>query len=220
MELFAAIAARSSVRGFRPDPVPRAELEQVFAAAQRAPSWCNIQPWRVVVTGPATTAKLRERLLAAAKGSVPAPDLPFPVDYPEPYKTHRRMCGAALYQAMGVRYDDKAARYEAWLRNFAAFDAPHVAIVAMDRRFGLYAALDIGCWLQTVMLGATALGFATCPQASLATYPAPLRELLAIPDDCAILCGLAIGYPDDAVPANRCRTERAPLDENVRFVGF
>src|SRR5262249_18462365 len=98
--------------------------------------------------------------------------------------------------------------------------APHVAIVSMDRRFGLYAALDIGCWLQTVLLAATAAGVATCPQASLATFPDPVRQLLAIPDEEAILFGLALGREDTAAPANRCRTERSPLAENVRLLGF
>jgi nitroreductase len=121
---------------------------------------------------------------------------------------------------MGVGYDDKAARYDAWLRNFAAFGAPHIAFVTMDRRFGVYGALDIGCWLQTVLLAATASGLATCPQASLATYPAPVRRLLAIPESDLILCGIAIGYLDETEPANGCYTERAPLADNVRLVGF
>ncbi|HJZ87011.1 MAG TPA: nitroreductase [Polyangia bacterium] len=220
MDVFEAIAARRSVRGFRSQPVERAVLERLFGAAQRAPSWCNIQPWRVALTAPALTEQLRARLLEAARTSMPSPEVPFPVEYPEPYKTHRRACGAALYRAMGVAYDDKSGRYQAWLRNFGAFGAPHVAIVSMDRRFGVYAALDIGCWLQTVLLAATALGLATCPQASLATYPEPVRSLLAIPDGDAILCGIAIGYLDDAEPANACTTDRSPLADNVRFLGF
>jgi nitroreductase len=218
MDVFEAVAARRSVRGFSPRPVPRETLARVFAAAQRAPSWCNIQPWRVAVTLPPATATLRAALLEAARTSTPAPELPFPVDYPEPYKTHRRACGAALYAAMDIPYDDKAGRYRAWLRNFAAFDAPHIAILSMDRRFGFYAGLDLGCWLQSVLLLATASGLATCAQASLATYPAPVRALLEVPAEEVLVCGIAIGYADDAEPANRCRTERADADANVRFI--
>src|SRR5262249_40137781 len=150
----------------------------------------------------------------------PSPDVPFPIEYPEPYKAHRRACGGALYQAMGVAYDDKAARYDAWMRNFEAFDAPHVAIVSMDRRFGLYAALDVGCWLQTALRAARAEGRATCSQASLATYPAAARKVLGIPDGELILFGISLGWEDTAVPANACRTERSPVGDNVRFLGF
>ena len=78
------LAARKSVRGFTPEPIEQADLEALFAAAQHAPSWCNIQPWRVWVTRPPATAKLKKSLLAAAKSQTPNPDVPFPVDYPEP----------------------------------------------------------------------------------------------------------------------------------------
>jgi len=220
MEVYQAIAARRSVRGFRSDTVPREVLERVFVASQRAPSWCNIQPWRVVLTGGSQTAELKAALAEAARTTMPSPEVPFPVEYPEPYKAHRRACGAALYQAMGVAYDDKVARYDAWMRNFSSFGAPHMAIVSMDRRFGLYAALDVGCWLQTVLLAATAEGLATCAQASLATYPAAARRVLGIPDGELILFGIAVGWEDATEPANACRTDRSPLEENVRFVGF
>jgi nitroreductase len=220
MDVFDAILARRSVRGFREQPVPRELLTRIFAVAQRAPSWCNIQPWRVALTAKPVTDELCQRLIAAAQSSGPAPEVSFPIEYPEPYRSHRKACGAALYEAMGVAYHDKAARYRAWMRNFEGFDAPHIAIVSMDRRFGVYAALDIGCWLQTVLLAATASGLATCPQASLATYPEPVRQLLGIPEGEAILCGIALGYVDETVPANACYTDRAPLADNVRLIGF
>jgi nitroreductase len=220
MDVFAALATRRSVRGFRKDAVPRETLERIFGASQRAPSWCNIQPWRVVLTGGALTDEVRAALKEAARTSMPSPDVAFPIEYPEPYGTHRKACGVALYKAMGVAKDDKQGRFDAWMRNFDAFGAPHVAIVSMDRRFGMYAALDVGCWLQSVLVAATAEGLATCPQASLATYPAPLRTLLGIPDGEAILFGISIGYEESAEPANACRTDRSPLPDNVRFVGF
>ena len=58
--LEATWAQRRSIRGFLPEPIPRSELERMFAAAQRAPSWCNVQPWRVVVTEPPTPRKAIE----------------------------------------------------------------------------------------------------------------------------------------------------------------
>lgn len=206
------------MRAFLPREVPRATLERIFSEAQRAPSWCNIQPWRAyVASGPKRDA-LVAGLLAAAKDGGPNPDVPFPVDYPEPYGTHRKVCGKALYEAMGVARDDMEGRGRAWLRNFSAFDAPHVAICALDRRFGLYAALDVGCWLQSVLLSATSEGVATCAQASLSLYPAVARAVLGIPDALQIVFGVALGYEDTEAPANRCRTLREPLEGNVSFL--
>ena len=93
MDLHDAIANRRSVRGFRPDPVPRETLERILAEAQRAPSWCNIQPWRVwVATGAARDRFIRAQMTAFETGA-PHPDLPFPAEYPEPYDRHRKECG-------------------------------------------------------------------------------------------------------------------------------
>jgi nitroreductase len=220
MDAFDAIATRRSARAFRPDPVPKETLERVFGAAQRAPSWCNIQPWRVVVTAPRVTDALRTRLLAATAQQPIEPDFPFPGDYPEPYLGHRRTCGVALYQAMGVARGDGEGRRRAWVRNYEVFGAPHAAIVAMDRRWGIYAAIDVGVWLGTLLVALTAEGLSACPQAALAAYPGALRELLPIRPEEGVLFGIALGHADGASPVNQFRTDRAPLTDNVQFVGF
>jgi len=209
---------RRSIRAFRPEPVPRDTLERVFALAQHAPSWCNVQPWRVVVTEPPATGALAAELQAAARSGMPGAEVPFPLDYPSPYKEHRVACGVALYQAMGVARDDKAGRYDAWLRNYALFDAPHVAVVACDRRLGPYAYVDVGVWLGYVLTAAAALGIETCPMASVAAYPGPLRARLPIAETDTILFGIALGNSDAAAPANRARTSREPVSANVTFV--
>ena len=49
MDFQQLIAARYSVRAYRPDPVPEPLLRQVLEAARLAPSACNRQPFRVVV---------------------------------------------------------------------------------------------------------------------------------------------------------------------------
>lgn len=208
---------RASKRAFRPDPIARETLTALFAAAQRAPSWCNVQPWRVAITEPPKTRALADALQAAAKSGFPRAEVPFPLDYPPPYKQHRVACGVALYQAMGVARDDKAGRYDAWLRNYAFFDAPHVAIVACDRRLGPYVYVDVGVWLGYVLTAAAALGIDTCPMASVAAYPDVLRANLPIADTDVVLFGLALGHADDAAPANRCRTTREPVEANVVF---
>jgi nitroreductase len=209
--------ARRSRRGYRPDPIPTATLEQLFDAAQAAPSWCNVQPWRVTVTQPPKTSTLAAALQAAARSGLPRPELPFPLDYPPPYAGHRVACGVALYKAMGIAREDKASRYDAWLRNYALFDAPHVAIVACDRRLGPYAYVDVGVWLGYLLTAAAALGIDTCPMASVAAYPDVLRAHLAIPDEQIILFGLVLGHADADAPANGCATTREPRTSNVTF---
>ena len=219
-ELAALLEGRRSARGFLPEPLDASAVRQLFAMAQRAPSWCNIQPWRVWVTAPPVTGRLAAALGEAARGGLPGPEIPFPIEYPEPYATHRRACGHALYRAMGIAREDRARRYDAWLRNYQLFDAPHLAVVAQERSLGQYATLDVGVWLGTLLAAAASLGIDTCPMASVAAYPSVLRRELDIPDHLVVLCGVALGRADEEVPANACRTTREPVDHNVQFVGF
>jgi nitroreductase len=95
-----------------------------------------------------------------------------------------------------------------------------MAIVTMDRRFGLWAAIDVGCWLQTFLLACTDEGLATCPQATLGAQPQVAREVLKIDEQESVLFGVAVGWEDGAAPANRCRTSRGAVGDNVHFRGF
>jgi nitroreductase len=218
MDVQTAMITRRSVRAFSPRPVPAATLRAIFERAQQAPSWCNIQPWRVWLASGQRRDALVAELVAAATSRMPSPDVPFPHDYPEPYGQLRRDCGKALYTAMGVAKGDGPARQAAWMRNFLAFDAPHVAIVGIDRRFSVYGALDLGCWLQSVMLLAIEEGVSSCAQASLAIYPDVCRTVLGVTDDVQILCGIGLGYEEAGAPANDCRTSRDPVEKNVVFL--
>jgi nitroreductase len=210
--------ARSSIRAFRPEPIPRETLVEMFSAAQRAPSWCNVQPWHVYVTEPPATAELAAAMIAAAKSGMPHAEVPFPLDYPSPYKERRIACGAALYTAMGIARDNKTGRYDAWLRNYGFFDAPHMAVVACDRRLGPYVYIDVGVWLGYVLTAASTLGIDSCAMASIAAYPEPLRARLPIPETDVVLFGIALGRADGSAPANRTRTTREPVEANVTFV--
>jgi nitroreductase len=210
---------RHSVRGFLPEALPRETIDSMVAMAQMAPSWCNIQPWRVAITEPPLTRKLSDALVAAAKVQLPNPEIPFPLVYPEPYDAHRRKCGGELYGAMGIAREDKGKRYDAWLRNYEFFGAPHLLVVSRDQRLGEYATLDVGVWLGTLLVAAQSHGIDTCPMASVAAYPEVLRERLEIPDNEVILFGVAIGMADPSVPANAARTTREPLAANLRYLG-
>jgi nitroreductase len=218
-DLVATWRARRSKRAYHPEPIARRELEELFGAAQAAPSWCNVQPWRVAVTEPPLTATLAAELAATASQGLERPEIAFPGEYPASHREHRAACANALYRAMGIARQDRQARHDAWLRNFRLFDAPHVAVVSCDRRLGPYAYVDVGVWLGYLLTAAAALGIDTCPMASLAAYPRPLRALLPIPETDVILLGVVLGRADGAAPANTCATGREPATSNVTFAG-
>ncbi len=99
------------------------------------------------------------------------------------------------------------------LRNYALFDAPHVAIITAPAELGPYGAMDSGGFVTAFTLAATALGVATIAQAAIAAYAPLVREQLDIADDRLVLCAISFGYADTDAPINQFRTERAdPAD--------
>lgn len=158
-------AARWSCRAFLPQRLPVSTIERVLSVAQKTASWNNAQPWQVVVTtGPATEHFRRLMVRLAEKGEETKPDLAFPREYRDVYMARRRACGFQLYDAVGVERGDKAAYSRQGLRNFALFDAPHVAIVTTDEALGTYGALDCGAYVSTFMLAAQALVLPRSPK--------------------------------------------------------
>ncbi|KUJ76995.1 nitroreductase [Ruegeria marisrubri] len=218
-ELDDLLTRRHSCRAFRPDPVPKSDIENILTSARRVPSWCNAQPWQVIVTSGTETDRFREALLHEAATGIPAPDLPFPASYSGVYQDRRRACGWALYESVGVEKGDRAASAKQMMENFSLFGAPHCAIISSPRELGPYGAMDCGGFVTAFTLAAQALGVASIPQAAVATYGPFLHRFFDIPDDRLILCAISFGYPDHDHPANAFRTERAGLDEFVEWRG-
>jgi len=211
--------ARYSCRAFRPDPVPRTVIGRIVTAAGRAPSWCNAQPWQVVVTRDHETEAFRRALLETVETQEPDPDLPWPEAYPGVYGDRRRECGYQLYEAVGISRDDHAARAEQSKRNFHFFDARHVAIVHAEAALGPYGALDTGGFVMAFTLAAATQGVATIAQASVAAYPAMIRAHFGLPETRMVLCAISFGYADPDHPANGFRTSRAAPDDILDLRG-
>jgi len=218
-DLDGTIRERRSVRGFLPKPVPRSVLEEVLTLAQHAPSNCNVQPWRVYIASGDTLDKLRAALIQAVTAGTSSL-MVTPVDeFLGGYREKQVACAVELYGKMGIARDDRAGRLRASLRNFEFFDAPHVAYVCMAKTFGIGVALDVGMYVQTLMLAMQSRGIGSCAQAALRAFPEIAGEHLGIPDDEQILCGLSFGYEDPTVPANQTRQPRDPIASNVFFRG-
>ncbi len=65
MDVYEAMRTRTSVRGYRSDPVSDETLERILDAARIAPSGKNGQPWTFIVI---RDREVRERLVPACKG--------------------------------------------------------------------------------------------------------------------------------------------------------
>lgn len=211
---------RRSIRGYLSNPVPEEVLKSIFNLAQMAPSNCNSQPWQIHCVSGSSRDKLSLALREAAANDIP-PDTDFEM-FPAFNGIHRErqvQCASALYENIGIERGNKEGRKDATLRNFDFFDAPHAAFITMPRGFGVFNALDVGIYLDALMLSMTYYGVSSCAQGALALYPNIVRSVLNISSENAVLAGLSFGYQDESHPANRTVTERATLDQVVSFYG-
>src|ERR1700754_2684735 len=210
---------RYSVRAFKPEPVPRETIDRVLAAAQRTASWCNSQPWQVVIASGEAKEKFRKAIYAEASSGAPQDgDFEFPREYLGVYLERRRESGFQLYNTLGIARGDKAAYAKQALENYNFFGAPHVAVIHTDEPLGVYGAIDWGADVGNFMLAAQALGLGTIPQAALARHSKLIRRHFNLPDDRRIVCGISFGYADHAHLVNSYRTSRAKVADTVTFI--
>jgi nitroreductase len=219
MDVLEAISTRRSIRGFRPDPVPRETIAAILAAASRAPSGSNIQPWHVRVTTGAEKARLSAALRAAHDaGEKGAREYHYyPREWREPYLARRRATGWGLYALLGIGKGDAARMHAQHARNYDFFGAPVGLFFSMDRDMETGSWLDCGMFVQNVMLAARGFGLDTCPQAAFCEYHHIVRRALALPDHRILVCGMSLGLAEPDAPANRLVTAREKLESFVTF---
>lgn len=213
------LATRFSCRAFRPDPVPRATIERILTAAQRTASWCNSQPWQIVIASGEARERFRQAIYAEASSGAPEDgDFPFPREYLDVYLERRRESGFQLYNSLGIARGDKMGYARQALENYNFFGAPHVAIVHTAEPLGIYGAIDCGAYVSNFMLAAQAVGLGSIAQAALARHSGLVRRHFKLGDDRRVVCGLSFGFPDMDHKINSYRTSRATLADTVTFV--
>lgn len=219
MDTLQAMHQRHCIRAFLDKPVSQDQIRDILEAARWAPSGVNTQPWHVAVVQGEIKQELSRRLLEQREQeNTPNPDYAYyPDKWVEPYRTRRIVCGKALYTALDIAREDKQRQKIAWENNYQFFGAPVGLLFFIDKQLNQGSWLDLGMFLQNVMLAARAMGLDTCPQASLAEYPDVVRELLALPEDWAMACGISLGYADTAQPVNQFQLAREEVDSFTRW---
>lgn len=216
-----ALLTRRSVRAFLPKDVPGDLVKRILELAKRSPSGGNVQPWKVHVVRGSTKSALEADLTRIAQ-DVASQDPEYnyyPLKWREPYSSRRREIGEALYGALGIGRRDVRARRHQHLKNFSFFGAPVGIFFCTDRQLSCGSWIDMGMFMQSIMLSARSLGLDTCPQAAFTSYHQVVRNHLNLPEEEILLCGMALGYEDKSASANQVRSTRVPLEQFATFHG-
>lgn len=223
MHVDVAIRSRKSVRRFLPLSIPRHQVEHILGVAARAPSGNNVQPWHVhVLTGDAKQALCTDILDAARTQTEQhgAEYSYYPDNWFEPYLGRRRASGFGLYETLGIARDDLQAREQQMQRNYQFFDAPVGLLISLDRRLNTGSYMDLGMFIQNILLAARAQGLHTCPQAAFAWYHRIVRRHVPLAENDILVCGIALGHEDREAPENMLKTAREPVANFTSFHGF
>ena len=217
------VLGRRSIRGYKPDPVPAALIKEVIHLATRAPSSLNTQPWYFhVVTGEPLN-RIRTGNVERNLAGVPeSREFRRQEAYAGMHRDRQVEIAKQLFSAMGIERDDKVKRKEWVLRGFRQFDAPVSVVITYDKAVygGDIAPFDCGAVTNALVNAAWSRGLG-CVINSQGIMQSPVvREHAGIPDDQVIMICVAMGWPDDSFPANAVVSNRKPMEEAVRFVGF
>jgi nitroreductase len=223
MDYDEVVLGRRSIRGYKPDPVPRALIEEVLALAMRAPSSMNTQPWNfTIVTGEALDrirAGNTERNLAGVPHS-----REFRIGQAFAGAHRERQIGVAkqLFAAMGIAREDAERRHDWVMRGFRQFDAPVCVIITYDRVLDGSddTPFDCGAVTNALVNAAWSRGLGAVINSQGIMQSPVVREHAGIADDQVIMKAVALGWPDDDFPANAVVSERKPVAAAARFVGF
>lgn len=188
-----------------------AEILDILRRASRAPSGGNLQPWLVETFAGERLAALKafmcRRVAACPDGEPMSYDF-YPKALAPEFLRRRERNGEILYGALGIDRADRVTR-KAWIdENFQFFGAPFGVLLFLPRAFGPSQWLDLGLYLQTVLLLLTEAGYGACPQADWALYDRSVCGFLGLSEDLTLVCGISIGFADLERPENRIRTER------------
>ena len=176
MDAITAINKRTSVRRFRPDPVPRQVVERLLECAVRAPNHKLTEPWRFAV------------LTGAARGR-----------YAEIRARHRlkRYTYPASPEALAGA--DKVRR-ESWDTPL------YIIIMAAQSADEITREEDYAATMMAVanlMIAAESLGLGTYLKSGGVMHDPELIELVGVPEKHRIVGLVSLGYPAEAEAPRR-----------------
>lgn len=219
----AVVTGRRSIRGYKPEPVPKELLAEILALAMRSPSSLNTQPWNFWVVTGEPLARIRKENTRRNLERIPSTrEFRSMENYEGVHRDRQVGIAKQLFGAMGIARDDKARRTDWVLRGFRQFDAPACIVVTYDRVLvgSDIAPFDCGAVATAIVNAAWSRGLGCVINSQGIMHSEVVRQEAGIADDQTIMICIAIGWPDETFPANAVVSTRKTLEEAANFVGF
>jgi nitroreductase len=217
------ILKRRSIRGYKPDPIPKEVIREIVALATRAPSSMNTQPWHLHVVTGEPLDRIRAGNTERNTAGVPASrEIRMHGAYEGVHRKRQIEIAAQLFEVMGIEWTDKVRRRDWVMRGFRQFDAPVSIVITFDKSLtnNDIAIFDCGAVVNCLVNAAWSRGLGAVINGQGIMQSPVVREHAGIPDDQVIMSCVAMGYPADDFSANDVVSQRRAVDEVVNFVGF
>ena len=192
------IRSRRSVRRFKPETPPRADIERLIEMAVQAPSASNKQPWRFFIVSDKALITAMANAVQRAVARIVAHVQP---EFMDAFRAYGRYF---------VRFQDAPLVIVPIFRELVVLSnlvdreidpADAQRIAEMEFNSGL---ISIGLALQNLMLYAHSQGIGTSCMTGPLLAADELRNALAVPESWRIAALVPTGYPDEApVPTTR-----------------
>jgi len=218
MDLLGTIRQRRSIRSFLNKNIEKSTVESVLKDAANAPSAINMQPWEVHVVSGEETGRLSRKLLKRFQ------ELQITCGPGATQKVPDKFIDRARVAADGMTplIEEMGADFKIFVNtgSLKFYGAPTVLFIFIDESFPSARLTDIGVFLGYLVLAAAGHGLATCPIGLVTAYEEEIKYALNIPETKRLVISVAVGYPDDKAPINEFRSDRATIEEFVRWIGL
>jgi nitroreductase len=220
LDVIEAIRKRQSIRGYKPDAVPKEILAEVLEIGSRAPSSMNTQPWEFTVLAGDVLEKIKEANIAKFNAGEPGSLGWENQRFADKCRERQITIAVALFQSMGIGREDRDKRTDWERRGFRYFDAPAVIVISTGREHLPRTQFDVGAVAQTIALAALEYGLGTCMHDQGVSYPDVLKEFAGIDESKRPIICLSIGYPDGVFPADKVASQREPVEGSTTWCGI
>ena len=210
MDIFDAIANRTSIRRFKDQPVPDEDIKKILDAARLAPSANNTQPWCFLV--------IKDKMVLARMADAVRQQVDKMIPFAESEKQAQRL---VAYKSTYYTFFEKAPVVIAVFME--AYDASSNQLLA---RMG-YSAEEIArlrpnpglqsvaAAIEHMLLAAHALGYGSCWMTGPLVAQEEFEKLFGYGKDKFIAALLPVGVPDEKSSPK----PRKKLNEIMKIIG-